>query len=913
MSYSGANLAAFIQQQYANSAFAGLDTSSSRYIFFRLSPGSTSLYNYYEFASARNINRSYHPTLALTISNGISNIAGRLQFSFNLPQASITSAGVYNASTGALLRTLWNNVQYQQGTNYGVWDGKDDNGNAVPTGTSYKIKLIYHNVQYVFEGMIGNTSASQSGPDVYHAFQKMQDMAIGGNTAYYAVGYNEAGNPFHYFAVGTPQVPINMVAPNFGDVNSSMNFVTTDGTRTYWSKGYGGMQGIDTYILAFASTSGNSYVFPQGTNPPGGNPNYAYLSCIDFDTTANQPNGATGIAVQKTGNVLFVSHANLNIVRAFDKVQGTLLGSFAVTNPGRCATTANGDLWVISNGTTSVVQRYTFANGSATLDRTITGLSAPAGLGVSADDSLLLIADGGSSEQIKAFTNSTGAPAWTYGTAGGMPAAGPAITPNTFCFNTQWANFNTFSNQAFIAFQSDNTFWISDGGNNRTLHFSINGSSLTYVEQILYNDVSYAATVDLTDATRVYNNFLEYSVNYSLPLGGTNGSWSLVRNWAYGLPSDANHLYYGYSNGPSNVVTLSNGRTYAFMQNYAAGTADLFELPATGPARPTGYSYINCPRMYPDGSLRFNITTSSNLTFYSQPLTGFDSKNNPVWGSPAVLASTTLAATDPQTSNAYPERTEMTASGIVINYDPNKADTGYHLGGIPQGGTAWQWRSSPTVNGWYFFPQDGRFDVADGVQYAGNYDMALGRNIVLGYHGELWCGGQASQWMNFLDNGLMVGRFGSYETLGTMGPNTVDGFAEIPLRRPWCTGPTARSIFTTTMSRTTAAHAAGASTGGTGSRRSAARARSAAPPACPTQPDRPCRSPLPRQTRRISMAIPSPLAPRRRERVQTSPPCSSWTERPAWERSRWHPLISATLAWARAATPSPRSPPTATA
>ena len=83
-------------RQYTNAAFSGLDLSNSRFIFFRLSPnGVQGGFTNYQFGSARNSTRTYHPTLALTISNGITNMAGRLQFSFSLPQASVTSAGVY--------------------------------------------------------------------------------------------------------------------------------------------------------------------------------------------------------------------------------------------------------------------------------------------------------------------------------------------------------------------------------------------------------------------------------------------------------------------------------------------------------------------------------------------------------------------------------------------------------------------------------------------------------------------------------------------------------------------------------------------------------------------------------------------------------------------------------------------------
>jgi hypothetical protein len=778
VTYSGGNLVSFIQKQYANSAFSGLDLSTTRYIFFRLSPGATSLYNYYEFAGARNPNRAFHPQLSLTISGGVSNLAGRLQFSFNLPTAAVTSAGVYNPATGALIRTLWNNVQYNAGTSYGVWDGKDDSGTPVAAGSPYQVKMIYHNVQYIWEGMVGNTSAAQSGPDVYHSFLPIMDMAVGGNTVYSAVGYNENGNPLHYFTVGSPQVPIGMVGPNYSDVNSNIGFVASDGTRSYWAKGTGGMTGIDTYVIAFAApTDAYTYTFPQGTNPPGGNPNQAYTSCIDFDSAANQPNPATGLAVQKSGNALFVSHGNLNLVRVFDKVQGNLLGTFSVTKPGRMTVTASGDVWVISHASTPVVQRYSFANGAATLKQTITGLAGPAGLGVSADDALLLIADGGTSQQVKAYNNSTGALMWTYGKVGGMPANGADINTSTFDFSNTMSSGVNSDNSSFITFQSDNTFWIDDGGNGRVLHFSINGNTPVYIEQIAYNACSYQSTVDLTDATRVFNNFMEYSVNYALPLGGTNGSWTMTKNWAFGLPNDSTHNYFGYCNGLNNVVTLPNGHTYGFMQNYVSGLMDLFELPATGAARPTGYTFLNVPRIYPDGTLRFNVSGSSSLSFYSAPLTGFDAKNNPVWGSPALVASTATVAGDPVSWNPYPERTEITATGKVIDYDGDKGDTGYHLGAIQSGGSAWLWRSCPSVNGSPWFPQDGHFDIGDGVQYAGNYGMALGRNIVCGYHGELWCGGEASQWLNFFDNGLMVGRFGTYANLTTLGPNTVDGYA----------------------------------------------------------------------------------------------------------------------------------------
>jgi hypothetical protein len=769
VTYSGGNLVNFIQKQYANSAFSGQDLSTTRYVYFRLSPDRSggNVSNDYEFGTARNSIRLYHPTLSLTISSGLSNVAGRLQFAFVLPQASITSAGVYNASTGTLIRTIWNNQQFNSGMNYGAWDGKDDSGNAVATGTSYQIKMIYHNVQYVWDGTVGNTSTNESGACVYRGYLAMSDMSIAGGRAYYAQGYNELQNSFHYFTVGTPQVA-NQIQPGYADPFSAFEFVAADATRSYWAKCGGGIGGADTYVIALNNSDGSNYTFPKGTTPTGAN--QKYTSCLDFDSTANQVNPPTGLAVQQTGSDIFVSHANLNVVRVFDKVQGNQLGSFTVTAPGRMATTANGDVWVISNAAPPVISRYTFANGKATLVRTITGLVAPVGAGISADDSLLLVTDAGSSEQIKAFNNSTGASTWTFGQAGGMQAHGPAINTNTF-------DFSVGGMGAFVAFQADNTFWVNDTGNDRYLHYSINGTTINYIEQIAFLPHSYQQAVDVTDPTRAYNMYFEYSVNYNLPIAGTNGSWTLAKNWLYGLPNDATHNYVGFRSGINNVATLPNGHVYAFMENYATSRTDLFELPATGPARLTGYSFDAVPRMYPDGSLRFSIATTASLSFYSSPLTGFDSSNNPKWGTPALLASTAIAAGDPTTWTTFPERTEITSGGMVVDYDPNQAHTGYHMGGIPTGGSAWQWRSAPSTTTSYtgWFPRDGHFDIGNGVQYAGNESLAMGRNVVCGYHGEFWKNGEASQWLNYFDNGLLVGVFGSFSQ-DMNGQNSIYGY-----------------------------------------------------------------------------------------------------------------------------------------
>jgi len=56
---------------------------------------------------------------------------------------------------------------------------------------------------------------------------------------------------------------------------------------------------------------------------------------------------------------------------------------------------------------------------------------------------------------------------------------------------------------------------------------------------------------------------------------------------------------------------------------------------------------------------------------------------------------------------------------------------------------------------------DGTYELGRGVQYPGNVVTVSGRDIIYGYHGEAWNGGQADQWMHYRDDGLFIGQFGA--------------------------------------------------------------------------------------------------------------------------------------------------------
>ena len=676
---------------------------------------------------------------------------------FTLPAAYTTSAGVYKTD-GTLVRTLWRKVAYAAGTHTVTWDDKDDSGAVVPAAT-YQVRVLYHNVNYVWEGTIGNTASSFTGY-IRRGYQQMADMTSDGTNVFSALGYNENQPGLQRFVTGDAQT---LSYSNPKCITTSLDYVATDGTRYYVANTGGISFGLNKSFVTAYNVSNNAQAnFTNGTsicqqyNGSTCYPEHYFSNVIDKEATTA---AASGLAVQKTGNILAVAHKTLNAVRLYDKLSGSLLDTISVTAPKRISFAPNGDLWVITG--TSVV-RYASIGGVWSVATTLSGLVAPLDVDVHpTNDNIVMVADGDTSQQVKAF-DSTGMALWTFGAAGGYTT--PEVSNNKLAFLT---------NKTFITILSDGSFWVADGRNDRVLHLS---ASRAYIEQIMYLPADYVATSDPNNPSRVIgHNWLEFEVDYSKPLqpgdptaAGGNNCWKLVKNW--GINAVAPYQGAETSEGINTVVTLSNGRTYAFVRNYTANTSDVFELPATGNWRFTGVTFGLKASLYANGDIREYTVSGGTQTVTQRTLTGFDTSNNPIWSAATTLASAPSGNGNPSYRGAFTgpsaPRYPVTSSNVVVSFDQSVgtgANTGMHLGGMNVGGTAWLWKASPAVNGIdYRIPaqQEGSFDIGNGVQYGGNMVHAIGRNIVYGYHGEGWKAGQANQFMHFWDDGLFVGQFG---------------------------------------------------------------------------------------------------------------------------------------------------------
>ena len=684
-------------------------------------------------------------------NNGNSN--KKVSFSFNLSASANTSAGVFKKD-GTLVRTLWSAVKYDAGNHIETWDGMDDLGKYV-FDTGFVYRVLSNNVTYNWDGVIGNTSSSFTGGGIHHGYDLIKSMAIYGNNAYVAKGYDEAEGTKNKINLLSPQEK-TWILPSGQGTTQYTSHVATDGENVYWAE-FDPYNTIHYWVHATKVNNDNQYNF-TGTTDVGFSPTHSiyYKSVIDLTDAANKT--ITGLAVQQAGDYLFVAHANINELRIFNKKTGDLIKVEQVSKARGLSIDRDDNLWVISGDNT--VARYTVnANGSlsaATLK--LNGLVNALASQVSPDGSIVCIADGGTAMQVKAYNTTTGDLSWALGQAGGY-ATNAAVANDKFMFDTR----------TYIAFQSDGSFWLGDPGNARNLHFN---ASRTYIDHIAYLPTTYIISVNEADPTRVFAGFLEFKIDYTKTLAPNNGSWVLSHNWGNNAPAD-NSIYYSLQS----VYTLNNGRTYGTINR---GHTEIVELVEDGNMRLTGVTYNADYVLTPNGSLtkQWKSDYAGGYTVWvNKPLTGFDGSNNPIWGSEVELDRSPFVGMDDEIKGSddpawrgngqeYKPH-EITSTGIRMNFYGGinlASENSFHLGGVKNGKYLWKTAKSTHREYGGPFPGNGDFDIGNTVNdFAGSNAIAIERSVFWGYHGEFWKQGQTNMWNHLYDNGLMIGQFGTSE------------------------------------------------------------------------------------------------------------------------------------------------------
>jgi hypothetical protein len=672
--------------------------------------------------------------------------ARAVPFKFDLAHEGRTSAGVFRRD-GTLLRTLWSGVWYAAGPHAGDWDGADDRGVKAPAGR-YEVRVLSSDAKYVWEGVLGNTSDDKTGPGVFHFISMVGGMAIAGKTAFIAAGYNEANSSLARYSTDAPGKKTSILSKG-----ATFWKVATDGDRVYWA-GEDSNVANDGFVIATRAGDDTEVVFDaRHAQRRAIRYGMTYASAIDVvEGMGAEP---SGIAVQRRGAFLFVSRAGMNSVHVVDKLTGRPVHAYAFERPGDLAVDDDDALWIIRTVRGArVVQRMTVdAQGFLSPGPVLAGLVRPLALGAAR---AVLVVDGGASQQVKAYDSRTDAALWTLGRAGGY-ANDPRVTSDRFDFELPSA----FAAPPFVALQSDGSFWVGDPGDCRLQHYR---PDRTFADSVAYVPTSYNAAADPNAPTRVFSDYLEFAVDYALPLGPRNGSWRLARNWRAGPRAvDSPYARLRYA------TTLKNGRTYALVGSR------IFELPSEGPLRDTGLT-LPGQSLHADGSVRSVREQGGVETWSERLLTGFDERGDPSWGEERAVARAPLDAMAPHDlgDGAVLRAGVRTSSKVYISYDfqvPGRipgVHAGWHLGGVKAGGRDWAWRASTSTWRGYRgrWPDDGTFDIANGVGNGGGAVFAIGRHVICGYRGEGWKGSQTNKWRHFLDDGLFVAEF------GVVGPET---------------------------------------------------------------------------------------------------------------------------------------------
>jgi hypothetical protein len=722
-------------------------------------------------ASCRGVDTGTGPSAPVASAS----VASSSRFVFSMPQSGTTSAGVYD-SAGRLIRTLWSGEALAPGEYVRFWDKTDDAGRVASPG-KYEVRLIIHRLSYVWEGVVGNSSGVFVGPQVHKALQPPASITISGEHAYYAVGYNEGQTGIHGFQLSTPQFdthPIELVDPFV-----AMSMVSADATRIYWAN-TGGFS-HSSFVAAFDLATGQASNFAAGARVclnmrPDSTHCYEhqdYSSVIDVATDASA--APTGLAVQSRGRVLAVAHGGQDRIRLYDKLSGASIGEIGVplTPKGlnQLAMSPGGDLWVISGHS---LLRFTNLDTTPTLVATVTGLIRPLAVAVSpANDDIVWVADGGASQQLKRLDRN-GVVQAIVGVAGGY-GTDPVVADTKLCFQGPGGQ-----EQTAVAVAADESIWVVDYCNDRMLRFRPGGR---LDGEVAYLPKVYASTVDHGNPTRVFANYLEFEVDYTVPL--TPGrSWKLVRNWLAGLPPALRDPEAGNSgfDGFRTVETLSNGRTFGLLS--AGGRQVIVELPALGPARlvnalpPPGPNETPAV-MYENGDVGYAVTSNGVQSVMRLPLSGFTPAGDPVWlREPRRLAAVPALRGTPYYRGTFSgvigPRFPVTESGNVIFFDQSvTGNEGFHLGAAAIDGDTWLWQASPTG------PLDGRGafqtkSIDTTINYGGNVVWSSGRHVVYGFHGEFYTDlsnhnvGQANQFLHYYDDGLFIGQFGLPSTRTTI-------------------------------------------------------------------------------------------------------------------------------------------------
>ena len=696
--------------------------------------------------------------------------SGPYTFKFTLATNHQASAGIYS-SNGLLVRNLYGNRLLSAGSYTHYWDGNDDFGN--PMGPdNYTVKLLTHNVTAVWDGTIGNTSTYQTATTKLTGLANFADVLAVGNEIYMLRTYNELGEKIDKFNSATPGqfAPSGVGALPFAWLPQCF---ATDGTHMY----------VASYPVSQYTANPTCIVSAYNLDEVTGAWTFTNVLPIPGQGIGQNNGGQwinmgtvspTSIAVQKTGNLLAVAQYSSGLVQIFDKLGGNPIpgAESQLHIPGIMAIRWSPDgstLWTAAGSTVTGWQW----NGTAwTSVQTLSGTSAIKSFAVNPQDGSLAILYGGTDQQLRGYTPSG---TWLYsvGSKGGY-ASGIAVNDTKFMIPPDY--FNGEQLGCGVGFQNDGKVWIVDIGNSRMLRFPVHKHLADARKDAQIAMITgYQLAVDKNNASRLFVGYREYQRDFTQPLSRGEGvAWKLVNNYGYGYFGRDAAVSTG--DGFTQVVTAKNGHTYGVLlpADTLVYNAHYVELTPSG-IRDTGivagFKYLESDM---SAWLQGPINGTTTGSMYTQPLTGFDGNNNPVWGASTLYCSWPQSLTLPCYLGGFccfggmPVDRLPDGSIATFNTQVGPADyTTRYLGLVKAGATDW-W--AKTAKGSISTPlqHDGTVPVGGLPNPHVIVDIGgrtLGNMVAMFCNGEAFDSAEADQILLYDGSGLPIMDFGSRLTL----------------------------------------------------------------------------------------------------------------------------------------------------
>lgn len=677
-----------------------------------------------------------------------------VKYTFTLDSASTTSAGIFD-NQNRLVRSLWNLKSLPAGVQSAEWDRLDDYGHLL-TDTGYHLKVLANRVKYTWEGVVGNNSDSTSGSSKIRHFDRIRDMVIAGNWLYYAAGYSEGVPSCYKINTSQPNRKYNILFEGKEDVDQDAELVATDSQYVWWA-GFDPFEPQNSFVYATKVGSDSEVLFSGGQSLKmfyG----RTYPSVIALDTISAN-NQISGLAAQKNGKFLFVARQGKNQLQVYSKSDGNLVRTLSANYPGRLVIDSKDRLWMQCGRDTVCQLGFDTLGQIDSVYRRKKLPSVPLAFAVSQDDSFFSVLLGDTFQQVYAYSVKTDSLEWVLGQKGGYEVDN-FVQEDKFYLSDDVNQLG----ETYICFDKNNGFWMGDVGNERALHFSRNR---VLQEKIEYLPHSYSVAVNKTDSSRVFNEFLEYKIDYSKPLQAGNGSWRLYRNWRAGI--DSGHYNPSGIGVLKNVVRYPNGKTYAFIDyvdSFKMRYPELVLMPDTGNFVFSGRRLDKFANdvIDRDGSRTWLVggTEIGNKQYVLHAaLNGYDTAGYPIWSAQDTVAYVpVINAYSPAYKGVAP--LTKTGSGQYIFFNAGKFSSGYHLGAIQAEDSLYQWMTAASTFRSYrgAYPEDGVFDIGNGVEYPAATVNSVDKSIFWNYHGEFWKNSQTNRWQHVYDNGLYVGDFG---------------------------------------------------------------------------------------------------------------------------------------------------------